>query len=524
MAEFFDWLHDDGVTGTTVETPQTPDELFDLVESARANGRTIRAVGSGHSTSKVAHPRAMLVRAEELAVFGDDTLWRKTDLSHTSPALPANARLVRVRAGMTVKEANALLDGQGLALSNMGSYDAQTLIGAIATGTHGTGLHKRPLCDWVVSIEMVTIDALFSPPRTRHLRIEPRNGITDPTRFRADTQGRGRLELVQDDTLFYGAVVGLGCLGIVTAITIAVEPAFWLEESCELFDYRGLRASLLDRVRSHEWCDAVLFSGRVGGDYPCLVTTRGRVTKGSNEIAHDRSDARIREAKKHTRAETPSTAKWGCAGAPLEIPGICLKTMMRQDADESAQAGYLVRSASHRVLRTSVGDWVEATSSEIAMPIEKTIAAMDRLTGVDMAQGAGHFDTLARQGLHHVSPIGVRFGASSEHALSMHYGRATCTMEAPILRGTVPARWDGTGDQIALYHATAQTILFKYEQLLIAAGFKGRPHWGQRHSVKWPFVLREYPNAQRWWETCYRRFNWLGTFSGPFTSALEIPH
>jgi len=123
-----------------------------------------------------------------------------------------------------------------------------------------------------MKIEMVTIDALFSPPKTRHLRIEPRNGITDPARFLADTQGRGRLELIQDDTLFHGAVVGLGCLGVVTALTLAVEPAFWLEESCALFDYRDVRGTLIDRVRAHEWCDVVPFSGRVGHGYPSPLT------------------------------------------------------------------------------------------------------------------------------------------------------------------------------------------------------------------------------------------------------------
>ena len=321
MADFFDWLHDDGVTGTTALAPETPDELFALVEGARASGRTIHAVGSGHSTSKVAHPSAMMVRVEQLAVFGDDTRWRKTDLGQVKPTLPPNSTLVRLRAGMTVKEANALLDQRGLALPNMGSYDAQTLIGAFATGTHGTGLMKRPLSDLVVSIEMVTIDALFSPPKTRHLRIEPRNGLTDPARFLADTQGRGRLELIQDDTLFYGSVVALGCLGIVTAVTVRVENAFWLEESCELFDYPGVRASLLDRAHDHEWCDAVLFTGRVGSDYPCLVTTRRRVTRGANEVEADRHDARTEEAKKHTRAQSVDTAKWASLGAPLEIPG-----------------------------------------------------------------------------------------------------------------------------------------------------------------------------------------------------------
>ena len=45
-------------------------------------------------------------------------------------------KLVRSEAGIRIKELNAYLDAHGLALSNMGGYDHQTIAGVISTSTH----------------------------------------------------------------------------------------------------------------------------------------------------------------------------------------------------------------------------------------------------------------------------------------------------------------------------------------------------------------------------------------------------
>ena len=55
----------------------------------------------------------------------------------------AAARLSRSQAGMTLRRLNRLLEHAGLALTNLGDIEAQTVAGAIATGTHGTGRPVR---------------------------------------------------------------------------------------------------------------------------------------------------------------------------------------------------------------------------------------------------------------------------------------------------------------------------------------------------------------------------------------------
>ena len=68
---------------------------------------------------------------------------------------------------------NAYLDGRGLALSNMGGYDHQTIAGVISTSTHGSGITFGPLNDFVRSLDIVAAGGVV-------YRIEPSDGPTDP--------------------------------------------------------------------------------------------------------------------------------------------------------------------------------------------------------------------------------------------------------------------------------------------------------------------------------------------------------
>ena len=94
----------------------------------------MRAVGSGHSWSDVALTTGYLLRPERL-----------------NRPLEISGNLVRVEAGMRLRELNRHLDDNGLALSNMGGYDAQTVAGVMSTSTHGSGISFGPIADAVRS-------------------------------------------------------------------------------------------------------------------------------------------------------------------------------------------------------------------------------------------------------------------------------------------------------------------------------------------------------------------------------------
>src|SRR6266513_1915179 len=77
--------------------------------------------------------------------------WRPSSPRPAGPERP----LVRAGAGVRIKELNAYLGEHGLALSNMGGYDHQTVAGVISTSTHGSGIKFGPLNDFVRSIDLV---------------------------------------------------------------------------------------------------------------------------------------------------------------------------------------------------------------------------------------------------------------------------------------------------------------------------------------------------------------------------------
>ncbi len=198
-------------------------------------------------------------------------------------------------------------------MPNLGSYDAQAIYGAIATGTHGTGMVSGPLCDFVASIEIVTVEDAGRPV-VRHYRIEPKKGITDPARFYS-SRDRGTLVLLQDDDVFRSAVVSMGCFGIVTAVTLKVVPSFWLRKQSEMIPWSELRRTIEERGRAEAWLDVIMLSEPIAGEHWCMVTTK---TKRPAPALYQpvsalpaRNDARQGEAIKRNPAQQMELIRCG---------------------------------------------------------------------------------------------------------------------------------------------------------------------------------------------------------------------
>ncbi len=169
-------------------SPATPSEVVDAVVAARANGLGVKMVGSGHSFTDIAVTDGLLLRPDRLV--GIRTVDR-------------DAMTVTVLAGTPLHVLNDRLHDLGLALHNLGDIDRQTVAGAIATGTHGTGGRWASLSAQVAALEIVTGDGSL---------------------VQAAPTGTP-----EEATLFEAARIGLGALGVVTAVTFLVEPAFALE-------------------------------------------------------------------------------------------------------------------------------------------------------------------------------------------------------------------------------------------------------------------------------------------------------
>src|SRR5918994_4987026 len=105
-----------------LERPADEGELAALVRRAAGEGRVVRPVGAGHSSSRLVETDDVLVSLEH---------FRGVDAHGGLEAT--------VGAGTTIEDMNKELLEAGLAMHNLGDVDMQHAAGATATGTHGTG-------------------------------------------------------------------------------------------------------------------------------------------------------------------------------------------------------------------------------------------------------------------------------------------------------------------------------------------------------------------------------------------------
>ena len=166
-----------------VVRPRTVDELVAEVRRAAADGLRVRAVGAGHSFTDAAVTEGVMVDVSVLDRAVVDTATRQ----------------VTVEGGSTLRRLNRRLAAHGLAMANLGDIDLQTVSGALATGTHGTGLALGGLATQVTALELVLADGSL-------------------VRCAADERPE----------LFAAALVGLGAYGVVATVTLQCVPAFLL--------------------------------------------------------------------------------------------------------------------------------------------------------------------------------------------------------------------------------------------------------------------------------------------------------
>lgn len=195
------WSGTSRATPVSTATPRDGEEIAAAVDSARRAGHAVRPLGSGHSFTRIGTPEPPAGVSGSVAL----DLSRWTGITDADPA----SGLVTVRAGTPLHQLNAELNVLGLAMPNLGDIDRQTLAGAIATGTHGTGATLGGLSTQVHALELVLADG-----SVRHCSAE------------------------LDRELFDAARVSLGALGVISTVTLRCVPAFALsaEEHPEPLD------------------------------------------------------------------------------------------------------------------------------------------------------------------------------------------------------------------------------------------------------------------------------------------------
>ncbi len=167
-----------------VNEPASESDVADIVARASKSKRTVKAVGAGHSFTATALTNGHLLSMKHL-----------NKIIHVD----RENNQVTVEAGIHISELNEQLFELGYAMPNLGDIAYQTISGAIATSTHGTGAKISGIAGQVAAMRLV-------------------NGQGEIVDINSQ-QNSELLDVVR---------VGVGALGIVTQVTLNVVPAFRL--------------------------------------------------------------------------------------------------------------------------------------------------------------------------------------------------------------------------------------------------------------------------------------------------------
>src|SRR5215475_2721657 len=182
MAEWSNWSGSVKAAPAAIERPKTEAELSAIV----ARARKIRVAGAGHSFMPLCETDGTLLSLGDLEGEVD------VSVDRTRAWAPA---------GWSLAKLTAALWEEGVSLINQGDVNPQALAGAIATGTHGTG---------------IALGSLSTAARSFRLMLADGSVVTCSANERSD--------------LFEAQRLSLGLLGVATRIEIDVSPAYHLEE------------------------------------------------------------------------------------------------------------------------------------------------------------------------------------------------------------------------------------------------------------------------------------------------------
>jgi L-gulonolactone oxidase len=177
------------------------------VAATAAAGQRIRVAGAGHSHYPLVPTDGVILDLSGLAGVVD---------------VDRAAGVARVWSGTVIAALGRPLHDAGVALSNQGDIDRQSIGGAVATGTHGTGLTLQSLSASVVGATIVTADGELVTCAADH-----------------------------ETDLFAAARLGLGALGVVTTVDLAVRDEYRLAEHGWTSPYDEVRQAVEDLPRRH---------------------------------------------------------------------------------------------------------------------------------------------------------------------------------------------------------------------------------------------------------------------------------
>ncbi|MGJ0203492.1 D-arabinono-1,4-lactone oxidase [Leucobacter sp. gxy201] len=337
----------------SVVAPASADEVSTLVRIAAAAGHRVKAVGAGHSFTGIAQP-------EEVQM----TLDRMTGLVRVDAA----ARTVTLRAGTRLHAIPELLAPYALAMENVGDIDAQSIAGAISTGTHGTGRGFRGIAAQVRGAVLVTADGEL---------------------LRVDADHRPEL--------LPAVALGLGALGVLVEVTLQCVEAFDLaavETAEPLHDVLG---TLDERVATTDHFEFYWFPH-----------TDRALTKSNTRVAAGASRAPLSSTRRWFDESFMANGVFGATTAFSRAVPAAVPVLNRAAAVLSGERAFSDVSSKVFTTRRSV----RFVEMEYAISAEHVVEAFAEVRAA-----------IDRAGWRISFPIEVRFAAEDELWLSTAYRR-----------------------------------------------------------------------------------------------------
>jgi FAD-linked oxidoreductase len=374
--EWRNWAGDVSCTPSRLVEPQSEAEIRDLVRRASERGEKLRIAGSGHSFTPLVPTSDVLV-----------SLARHRGLVRID-----RERLeVAVRAGTRLRELGEALFAEGLALENLGDIDRQTVAGAIATGTHGTGARLGSLSAQVEALALVTADGE---------RLEC---------------SRGR-----DAELFDAARVSLGALGVLSEVTLRMVPAYKLAYSFERASVGECLERLDELVHGNRNFELYWFPHSERAQLKRLNESELPVTRG-----HRLSDIMLENG-----------LFWAVSACCRLIPALCAPASRFCGRTVATHRGV---GHSHRVYATP--RLVRFHEMEYCLPRERFRAAFDAAR-----------EEIARRGFRVHFPLECRFAAADDIWLSPAYRRDCAYVAVHMYRGMPWEEYFAALERIFLEH------------------------------------------------------------------------
>jgi hypothetical protein len=461
--------------------PTTLTEVIQIIQEAEARQYKVKAVGSGHSFSDIALTRDYLIDTHGLnkhLPLNILALKETVDKKH----------LFATECGILIHQLNADLDAENKALPNMGAYTGQTIIGAISTSTHGSGITLGPLASMVEAI-------VFVGEKGEVYHVERTDGIST----RAIDLGGVPVTLIQDDEVFLSSVISVGCLGVIYAVILKVCDSYLLREERRFSTWNRVKPALQNGeiLQKYRHVEVLIDPYEVGSskEHTCLVTERWVCPPDTST-----SWFRAHRALPYTIIGwfvpdfvMNAILRFMFNNFPKLTPAI-----LRMSLKTLRDGCYIDKS--FKVLDLGKANNISAYSMEIAFSSANYIEVVEALFEI--------IERIAKDGEQYItSPFSLRFVKASDHYLSMQYGEDgfVCMIEFPVLSGTIGG----------------EEMLARIEQEMYKFG--GIPHWGQYNHVGigHETLTKLYPKFPAWLSV-YRRFCPDGTFQNDFTERCGI--